>query len=315
MKHTTETIHRILQLNSEGLSSREIAHILGIGKSSVNNAVARNKTDFEVVDRVAQPFVKAVYIDIEVAPSVAAVFGRWKQNIGQANVIEEGGWLLTASYKWLGSDETHVIAFPQDILNKSDFKLCKALQEVYNQADAVIAHNAPFDHKMIQTRCLINNLPTLKSVKVIDTLAMAKKNFRFNSNKLDSLGEILGFGGKVSHDGMKMWLDVMFGDLDALDRMKEYNARDVDLLEQVYLKLRGLGHQGTLFNAGLHYDDSLMHCNVCGSDHVAKTGNSVYTALSEFSEYECLDCGNKMRDREAKNSKEQRKNLLTSILN
>lgn len=314
MKYTEQTINEIIKLSNFGFSSRDIAGQLSISKSGVNNVLQRQPVGY-IEEESSPQQVKIALIDIETAPSVAAVFGRWKQNIGQANVIEEGGWLLTASYKWLGSDETHVIAFPQDILNKSDFKLCKALQDVYNQADAVIAHNAPFDHKMIQTRCLINGLPTLKSVKVIDTLAMAKKNFRFNSNKLDSLGEILGFGGKVSHDGMMMWLDVMFGDLDALDRMKEYNARDVDLLEQVYLKLRGLGHQGTLFNAGLHYDDTVPHCNVCGSDHVEKTGNSVYTALSEFSEYECLDCGNKMRDREAKNSKEQRKNLLTSIVN
>jgi len=41
----------------------------------------------------------------------------------------------------------------------------------------------------------------------------------------------------------------------------------------------------------------------------------VYTALSEFAEYECLDCGAKMRDRQAKNTKDQRSKLLTSIVN
>ena len=322
MKYTQETKDAIVKLSNQGWSSREIAGYLNISKSGVNGYLQGLSEGFiQAVfpdvkigpKEVTKP--KILVFDIETACTVAGVFGRFKQNIGQANVIQEGGWLLTVAYKWLGEHETHVLAFENEILAASDLSLCEELHKLYAQADAVIAHNAPFDHKMLQTRCLINGLAPLPTVKVIDTLQMARKNFRFNSNRLDSLGELLGLGGKEKHEGMKMWLDVQQGDLDALDRMKSYNARDVDLLEEVYYKLRSLGHQATLFNAGLYFDDGKHHCNVCGSDHVAKTGNPVYTALSEFEEYECLDCGAKMRGRDAKNTKAQRSKLLTSIVN
>ena len=321
-------------MKQAGFGSRHIATILGCGKSTINNVYNEylskkgeltKALDTAVEDFGAQRLANALssfkkgpkilILDLETAPTIAAVFGRWKQNIGQDNVLEEGGWILTAAYKWLGSDEVHSISYMDEILAGSDVNICADLLTLISEADAVVAHNGQgFDIKVIETRCLINGLPAIPSVKVIDTLVMAKKKLKFNSNRLDSIGEVLGFGGKVKHQGIKMWLDVMWGNQAALDDMLKYNERDVDLLEKVYLRLRQIGHSGSNFNAGLYFKDDEQHCPTCGSVDLRKTGRKVKTALSEFEEVRCGECGSIHRTRDTLTTKEDRSKLLSPVV-
>lgn len=305
MKLSTDTINEINR-NKGLFSSRTVAKRLGISKSSVNKFWSMKEPCNNV--HVGQ---KILLVDLESAPTIAATFGRWKQNIGQDNVIEEGGWILTAAYKWLGDAEIHTLHNKEDIAGKSDMTVCCNLFDLYSQADAVLAHNNQgFDHKVLQTRCLINGLPVLPNVKVLDTLIMAKKKLKFNSNRLDSIATVLGYGGKVKHSGVKMWLNVMNGDQAALDEMLHYNKVDVELLESVYLELRRVGHTGSDYNAALYYNDDKIRCRTCGSDSIEPTGRSVTTGLSEFKEYRCGDCGAIHRDRSSVTTKEDRKKLL-----
>lgn len=254
---------------------------------------------------------RVLLVDYETAPTVAATFGRWKQNIGQDNVIQEGGWILTAAYKWLGEDMIHTLHNKSDIAAGYDLAVCCDLFDLYSQADAVLAHNNQgFDHKVIQTRCLINGLPVLPSVKLLDTLVMAKKKLKFNSNRLDSIATVLGYGGKVKHSGIKMWLNVMNGDEAALNEMLHYNAVDVELLEKVYLELRRVGHTGSDYNAALFFDDNKVRCRTCGSEDIKPTGRDVTTGLSKFTEYHCNECGAVHRNRQSSTTKEKRITLL-----
>jgi ribosomal protein L37AE/L43A len=154
---------------------------------------------------------------------------------------------------------------------------------------------------------IINNFAPLKKVKEIDTLRIARQ-MRFQSNRLGSLGVILGEGDKASHSGISTWIGCLAGNQESLDEMLVYNIEDVDLLYRVYMRLRN--HDSRPLNAGLFTLNEKVMCPVCGSHEVEETGNTVYTTLNEFKEYECNDCGSRSRSRSAVSTKQKRKTLL-----
>jgi len=301
----------IQKLHDEKLSSRKIARQLGIGKSTVNRYLSKSK---QSAPDPVKKFPKVLFIDIETSPSIVATFGRFKQNIGQDNVIQEGGVILTACYKWQHEQEVKSIVDSQQIYQNQDLYVCDELYKLVNEADTVIGHNLRnFDIKVLNSRLCINGFgPVPSSVKIIDTLEMAKKYFRFNSNKLDSLGQILGVGEKVKHEGILLWLKVMQGDIEAISKMVEYNIQDVVLLEKVYDKLMQFGVSSS-YNAALYFDDDDMRCKHCGSNDVEFTGGYAYTSNNKFKEVICNSCNSLMRSKYSETNTEKRKNLLTSI--
>ena len=80
------------------------------------------------------------------------------------------------------------------------------------------------------------NDPTYKQMQ-IDMLKIARKQFRFPSNKLDYVGKTLGVGAKTEHEGFDLWIKCMNRDGKAWKRMEEYNKQDVILLEKVYHRM------------------------------------------------------------------------------
>lgn len=301
-----ELLQEIITLKQQGLGSRKIAKELGIGKSTVNAWYA------EYLDggntEVKKP--KVVLIDIETMPSIAATFGRFKQNISQDAVLREGGWIVSYAYKVLGEDKVHGnVLSPGEALDANDSSLCMELWDIIEGSDVLVAHNLMnFDLPMIKTRMIVNGLPPIRKVKTVDTLLLAKE-FRFNSNKLDSLCRQLDIGEKVKHSGMMMWVECMEGKPEALDEMYEYNRKDTEILEELYncIKPYSTRHPNLAVNLG-----DKPRCNICCSDKVKPTGNSVSTNLSVFTEYVCEECQARFKDRQSTTTKGQRKNFLSN---
>lgn len=297
MHYTNETIEDILRLKAINYSGREIAELLGISKSGVNNTISRANGP------------KVLFFDLENAPSIAAAFQRYDVTLTPSHIVEEGGWLLSSSWKWLGSDKTEgVVVTPQEALERDDSRIVEKTAEQFQKADFVVAHNGRrFDVPLLKTRVLANGFDPIKTVRIVDTLVIAK-SLKFNSNKLDSLGQYLNLGRKVETTGIGLWLKCMNGDPQSLKKMLEYNKQDVDLLEALYLELRPYDKTGP--NYGQYYNDGKMHCPACGGTELVYSGNSVYTIASEFEELVCQDCGHRSRTRGSINSKDQRANLL-----
>lgn len=300
-------IEQLIKLKQEGISSRKIAKQLGCGKSSVNHYFKKyTQVGVESVE-VKKP--KVLFIDVETSPTVAAVFGRFKQNIGQASVIREGGHLLTIAWKWLG--ESKVISERLTMLQAiegNDLSLVTTLWDLVEQADVVIGHNINnFDLPVFKTRCVFNQLPAPRKVKTVDTLNLAKE-FRFNSNKLNSLCQALDLGAKIETGGMSLWIRCIHGDDKALEEMEVYNRMDIDLLEELYMELRSYSSRHPNFAVEL---GDKIRCNVCCSDKVKPTGNLVSTNLSVFEEYSC-ECGSRFKTRQSITTKSQRLNFLSN---
>lgn len=304
MKHSTKIQSKIVELKNKGYSSRYIAEILGVSKSSVNDTY--NKT---VVEYSKKPNAKYCFIDIETSPDVAVTFKRFKANLSQDNILREGGVILSISWRWMHSATTHGLALtPEEAKEGADSRLCAVLYALAETADVMIGHNIDrFDLPCIKSRMVINRMLPMKKVKTIDTLKLAKQ-MRFQSNRLGSLGVALGEGDKAEHSGINTWIGCLAGNEDSLKEMLEYNIQDVDLLYAVYHRLAP--HSNLPVNAAIFTKDTTVICPVCSSNDIVSTGNSVYTPACEYEEYECNDCGSRHRSKTVINTKEKRKSLL-----
>lgn len=301
-----ELVKQIVELKGQGMGSRKIAKVLGISKTTCNDWYREYLESG--VSEVRMP--RVLLLDLENAASVGLVFGRFKQNLSQDHIISEGGWLLTYAYKWLGEVEIFSNKItPEEAIECNDSRLCTDLWELIEQADVVIAHNSyGHDIPLFKARVIINGLPPIRKSKVVDTLFLAKE-FKFNSKKLDSLCSALDIGRKIEHSGIILWKECQEGNQEAIDKMEEYNIGDVSLLEELYLTIAP--HSTRHPNFAVHFGDT-KRCNICCSDNVKPTGNTVITNLSVFEEYVCNDCKARFKNRQSSTTKEERKNFLSN---
>lgn len=226
-------------------------------------------------------------LDIETAPSLGWVWGKWEQNVID---FKRDWYMLSYAYKW--STEKKVTAvglidFPTTFASnlENDTQLVKSLWNLLDEADIVVAHNGDsFDLAKINTRFLIHKLSPPSLYKTVDTLKIARKIFAFDSNKLDDLCHYLGLGRKLPHTGFHLWKGCMTGDPKAWAMMKKYNGHDVELLEKVYYRLRPWATTHPNVNQG-----AIDACPKCGSKHIQHRGFS-YTRFSEKQRYQCQNC-------------------------
>ena len=251
---------------------------------------------------------RILLFDLETAPLKGYFWRIWKENISFDAILADW-FLLGYSCKWLGEDKIYSnILTPNEISLEYDFRLINELWEFLDEADIVIGHNSKrFDTPRIKTRFLVHDLPPTSYYQQIDTLEIAKKEFSFTSNKLDSLAKFLGFGKKLQHD-MELWMNVMKGSKEDIIRMKKYNEQDVILLEKIYLKLRPFIKSHP--NHNLYNNNVSEICPTCGSNHLEQDGH-YYTQSGKYETFRCLNCGAISRKRKTVLNKE--KNILLSI--
>lgn len=244
---------------------------------------------------------KVLLFDIETTPLITYTWGIWQQDIIE---VKEEWYMLCFAYKWLGEKQTHIVALPDfqgyKRNKKDDEQLVKKLWELFNEAEIIIGHNGDkFDIKKANARFLFHCMEPPKHYKTIDTLKLARRYFKFDSNKLDYLGQYLKLGRKLPHTGKHLWFGCMEGDPKSWQLMKKYNIQDVVLLEKVYIKLRGWNVTPPNMNLVL---GTTQNCNVCGSDHVIKNGTS-FNGVSIFQRFQCLNCGARPRGEVIKQAK------------
>lgn len=225
--------------------------------------------------------------DIETAPNL----GRYFELYREGNIIwkEQDWYILSFAYKWLGEKKTTVYSLPQfvDTYKKdkqNDRDIVRKLWELFDEADIVIAHNGnSFDQKKSNARFIYHGFKPPTPYKEIDTKLVAKKYFRFDSNKLDDLGDYFKIGRKLQTGGFSLWKGCMEGDKKAWRTMCDYNIQDVILLEKVYEKMKPwmTNHP----NIGL-MTGYMTVCPNC-SGPVIKRGFS-YTRTSKYQRWQCI---------------------------
>jgi DNA polymerase elongation subunit (family B) len=234
--------------------------------------------------------MKILLLDIETSPNIAHVWGLYKQNISISQLMDSS-YVLCFAAKWLGEDEIFYYSTYKD----GSKKLVNKAHLMLSEADAVIHFNGSrFDIPTLNKEFLLNNYAPPTTFQQIDLLRTARKHFRFPSNKLDYLAQVLGLGKKFKHAGHELWVKCMAGDGDAWTEMEKYNIQDVVLLEKVYHKLLPW-----ISNHPSHaVFDGEDKCTNCGSTHLQRRGFT-YTGTMKYQRYQCMGCGAWMKSKKA----------------
>jgi len=232
---------------------------------------------------------RILFLDIESAPNLAYVWGRWEQNVID---VHTHWYMLSYAYKWLGGKRIHCKGLPDFPTTytkdrEDDKALVTSLWELLDQADIVIAHNADaFDVRKTTARFLFHRLNPPSPFKTIDTLKIARKYFKLDSNRLDDLSSYLKVGRKLPTTGKNLWLGCMNGKPAAWRKMKQYNSHDVHLLELVYEKLKpwAVNHPDLTQYTGR------PACPTCQSSRILKRG-TYYARKLRYEQWTCKECG------------------------
>lgn len=250
-----------------------------------------------------KPDVNILILDIETSPMKAWVWRRWKENIYLDQTIQEW-FMLSWSGRWLGEDKSFgYVLTPEEVASENDYRILVELYKALDKADIVVAHNGnKFDIPKINTRFLLNNISIPTPYRQIDTYEVAKKQFGFSSNSLDAIATFFGIENKDPHD-FQLWKECMEGNMESLVRLLNYNKKDVEILEKVYLKLRPWIKHHPNINVIANKEDC---CPYCGETHIQKVTNSTYnTQHYKYPVYKCDKCGAVFRSKERVSQKKK----------
>jgi DNA polymerase elongation subunit (family B) len=247
--------------------------------------------------------LRLLLLDIETAPNTVYTWGLYDQNIGLNQIISTG-YVLCYAAKWYGSKD---ISFDSIHQSKSASML-KRVHQLLDECDAVIHYNGKkFDIPTLNKEFLVAGMKPPSPYKQIDLYLIARSTFKFASNKLDHVSQILDIGAKAKHEGQDLWTSCMKGDADAWERMQKYNRQDVVLLEGLYDRL--LPWIRNHPNHGLYDEPGLPVCPNCGSGHLQRRGFA-RTAVAKYARLQCQGCGAWCRDSAHELPKEDRANIM-----
>lgn len=232
--------------------------------------------------------MKLLLLDIETAPNLVHVWGLWQQNVA-INQIQAAGYVMCWAAKWYGDKE---VMF--DSVHQSKPKaMLKRIHALIGEADVVVHYNgSSFDMPTLNKEFITQGMLPPAPYKQVDLCSVAKKEFRFPSNKLEYIARSLGLGEKTKHEGHELWVKCMNNDDAAWKRMEAYNRNDVVLLESVYTKMlpwiKNHPHRGVYDEPGLPV------CTNCGSEDLQRRGYS-RTASGKYARFQCQSCGTWLR--------------------
>lgn len=252
---------------------------------------------------------KVLVFDVETSLQQVLTFTTFKPIINSDNILVPTH-LLSWSGKWLNDPEVFGDVLTSGEAKKhNDKRIATSLWKKFEEADCIIAHNLKkFDRKVANSRFILNGLAPPSPYSLIDTLEVARKEFRFPSNRLNYLGQIMINDEKI-HTNNKLWVDCFFGDNNALQEMHKYNKQDVTLLEEVYFELRPWMHAHP--NMAIYAETHDETCAHCTGTNLKECGDYV-TPAGRFDSLRCYDCGAILRRRKSTLGKAQRDNMLVS---
>lgn len=230
---------------------------------------------------------KRLYFDLESSPNIGLFWSSgYKQNIDYQNIIKERA-IICICYKWEDEKQVHSLSWDK---NQSDKKLLQEFIKVANQADELVGHNGDkFDLPWVRTRCLYHRIELFPKYVTIDTLKLSRRQFRFNSNRLDYIASFLGIGKKIKTD-FNLWKDIVLNKCEkSMAKMIDYCKQDVKLLEQVHKELRLHDTPKTHYGIVLSNDKRL--CPECASNNVVISKTRITAGGTKQIQYKCNDCG------------------------
>lgn len=307
---------KIIALNKEGLSSKEISILLSKtddditehSDRSIRRILQKHREENNIVPK-SEP-AKILVFDIETAPIIAYTWSRFPKMIGD-QMIKQDSYVINWAAKWLFNDNIlSDVVTPQESLKQDDSRIIKSMWKLLDEAEIVITHNGDkFDIKRLNGRFIKYGLNLPSPYQSIDTYKSARRKLNLTSLKLNFIAEYLGIASKLN-TSFDLWVGCMNGDEKSLEYMDKYCKQDVLVLEEVYLHLRPFiqPHPPISFNIG----SDISTCPTCASDNLKKEG-TYNTTVNQYDSYRCNDCGSLSRSRQSSLKTSDRKSVLSSI--
>jgi hypothetical protein len=228
--------------------------------------------------------MKIYILDIETKPNLAYVWGIWQQNVLPSGMVEPSE-IISYAAKQLGRKRTYYRDERQGVK-----RMLRGLWKILDDADVIIGHNSDkFDLKLIRAALLREGFKPPSPFLQIDTLKIARKEFKFARNSLSALAKELGVSQKSEHKkfpGIKLWTECLKGNEDAWKEMKAYNIQDVLVTEEVYMKLRPWSSS----HPNLSKPDGSCSCAVCGHNEVQYRGYYTSRVGVTYRRFVCKSC-------------------------
>lgn len=236
--------------------------------------------------------LKILAWDIENTPLTTYSWTLWPNHIPIQNIIKPQE-IMSFSARWVGESARKTVFY--STFHDGKETMLKRLWELLDEADALLSWNgAGFDTKHANREFIENGLTPPSPATEIDLMRVAKRKFKFPSNKLDYVAQALGVGHKTKHEGFQLWLDCMANDPKAWATMKKYNMQDVDLLIDLYEKFKPWIPASLHPNSAL-VDGKVFACPRCSSTDLESRG-FYRTQAGTFRRYRCNGCGHWPRD-------------------
>jgi hypothetical protein len=222
---------------------------------------------------------KVLAIDIEWKPALAYVWRMYDENISPDQLVDAGGLLCFCAH-WHGSKEYMFFSEWED----GQYGMAQAALSLLNECDAVVTYNGDkYDLPKLRGSIILAGLTPPAPPTSIDLIKVVKK-FGFVMNRLAYIGPLLNVGGKMKHEGFRLWRLVLEGDSKAQKRMEKYCVQDVKVLVALYNRiLPFIDNHPTL-------DGEAGSCGACGSLHVQSRGYR-RSKFFKTQRLQCQSCG------------------------
>lgn len=225
--------------------------------------------------------VKILAFDLETSPNICFTWGLFNQNLTLDKIIEVSR-VLCFSARWV--DEP-ICKFYSEHTDGRE-KMLQVAHDLLSEADATLTFNGDkFDHRHLRREFALAGMSPPPPVSSIDLLKVARKQFLFQSNKLEHVATQFGVGAKVKHRGFSLWKECLNGDDDAWREMETYCIQDTDLLVDLYYKLLPWISPSHPSRGIIDSDDG---CPTCGGT-LRPRGYS-YTRTGRFRRFVCAEC-------------------------
>jgi len=203
----------------------------------------------------------------------------WDENISPDQLIDEGGLLCFCAH-WHGTKEYMFFSEWDDGIEG----MAAAALQLLNEADAVVTYNGDkYDLPKLRGTIILAGLRPPAPATSIDLIKVVKK-FGFVMNRLAYIGPLLKAGGKMKHEGFRLWRSVLEGDIKARGRMKKYCIQDVKVLVALYNRVK------PFIENHPHLGDEKGACGSCGSNNVQLRGWR-RSKFFKTRRIQCNDCG------------------------
>lgn len=216
-------------------------------------------------------------------------------DIEASNLSAGFGIVLCVGFKEVGKGKPTILNIldyrseDKDLI-RAEKRLLKDVSKHLLDADVWLTHygaRGRFDLNFLNSRLLYHRLPVLPPKHPqIDTWKVAKNDLRLHSNRLKTISEFLGTVVEKNAIQPEQWIRALCGHEPAMHYIVDHCRRDVEVLEEVYIRLRPLITDHP--NKGLI--DGTGGCGICGSHKLQKRGFHV-TRVYRFQRLQCQVCG------------------------